>query len=105
MELVRILFSRCAALFLGRNLDEELDEELRAHIDLAVEENLKRGMSEAEARRDARVRWSDANERSVPDAARSSVSRVASARCAVCLASTAQVAGFHVDDGLDPHSR
>jgi len=53
MELVRILFSRCAALFLGRNLDEELDEELRAHIDLAVEENLKRGMSEAEARRGA----------------------------------------------------
>src|SRR5271163_3570711 len=53
MELIRILLSRCAALFRGRKLDEELDEELRAHIELAVEENLKRGMSEAEARRAA----------------------------------------------------
>src|SRR5271156_471988 len=53
MELIRILLSRCAALFRGRKLDEELDEELRAHIELAVEENLKRGMSEMEARRAA----------------------------------------------------
>src|SRR5271170_4595221 len=53
MELIRILLSRCAAIFRGRKLDEDLDEELRAHIELAVEENLKRGMSEAEARRAA----------------------------------------------------
>src|SRR5271170_4825486 len=53
MELIRILLSRCAALFGGRKLDEELDEELRAHIELSAEENLKRGMSEAEARRAA----------------------------------------------------
>src|SRR5271156_3648231 len=53
MERIRMLLSRCAAIFRGRKLDEELDEELRAHIELAVEENLKRGMSEAEARRAA----------------------------------------------------
>src|SRR5277367_5928484 len=53
MELIRILLSRCAAVFRRRKLDEELEEELRAHIELAAEENLKRGMSEAEARRAA----------------------------------------------------
>ena len=51
MELIRILFSRCAAIFRRRRLDADLDEELQAHIGLATEENLKRGMSEAEARR------------------------------------------------------
>jgi hypothetical protein len=53
VELIRILFSRCAALFRRRRLDEDLDEELRAHIDLAFEENLRRGMSEQEARTEA----------------------------------------------------
>src|SRR5271168_4773613 len=57
MELVRILLGRCAALFRGRKLDDELDEELRAHIELAVEANLKRGMSEAEARRAAMLEF------------------------------------------------
>jgi macrolide transport system ATP-binding/permease protein len=50
MELISTLFSRCAALFRTGRLDAELDEELRAHIDLAVEENLKRGMSRDQAR-------------------------------------------------------
>ena len=52
-----MLLSRCVALFHGRKLDEELDEELRAHIELAVEENIKRGISEAEARRAAMVEF------------------------------------------------
>ena len=50
VELIRILFSRCAALFGKRKLDDDLDEELSAHIDLAVAENQKRGMSAAQAR-------------------------------------------------------
>ncbi len=57
MERIRMLLSRCAALFRGRTLDEELDQELRAHIELAVEENLKRGISEAEARRAAMLEF------------------------------------------------
>jgi predicted permease len=57
MERMRMLLSRCAALFRGRKPDDELDEELRAHIELAVEENLKRGISEAEARRTAMVEF------------------------------------------------
>jgi len=50
MDWIRILLSRFAALFRSRKLDADLDEELRAHIDLAIEENRGRGMNEAQAR-------------------------------------------------------
>jgi hypothetical protein len=50
MEWIRILLSRSAALFRSKKLDADLDEELRAHIDLAVEENRRSGMSEPQAR-------------------------------------------------------
>jgi hypothetical protein len=50
MDWIRTLLSRSAALFGKRKLDADLDEELGTHIDLAVEENLKRGMSQQQAR-------------------------------------------------------
>jgi predicted permease len=50
MDLIRTLLSRCASLFRNRDLDRDLDDELRSHIDLAIDENLRRGMSEREAR-------------------------------------------------------
>ena len=50
MDLLRTLLSRCVALFQRRKLDDDLDAELSSHIDLAVEENLKRGMPEQAAR-------------------------------------------------------
>ena len=50
MEWIRILISRCAALFRRRKLDEELNEEVHAHIEFAVEENVRRGMTAQEAR-------------------------------------------------------
>ena len=50
MDRIRTLLSRVAALFGKRELDADLDEELRTHIDFAVEENLKRGMTAAGAR-------------------------------------------------------
>ena len=50
MDFVRSILSRCAALFGKRKLDADLDEELRSHIDLAVEENLEHGMSRQDAR-------------------------------------------------------
>jgi macrolide transport system ATP-binding/permease protein len=37
----------------GRDLNPEIDEELRFHIDSAIEDNVASGMSEDEARRDA----------------------------------------------------
>jgi len=45
------LLHRIAALFRRDDLDRELEEEMSAHIDLAMEENLKAGMSLQEARR------------------------------------------------------
>ena len=50
MDLIRILMSRFTALFSKHKLDANLDDELRAHIEFAVEENRGRGMTEAEAR-------------------------------------------------------
>jgi predicted permease len=47
MDFLRTLISQSKALF---GLDRDLDEELRAHIDLAIEENLKQGMSIEQAR-------------------------------------------------------
>jgi putative ABC transport system permease protein len=47
------MFSRILALFRRRALDRDLDEELRSHLEMAAEENRKRGMSHEEARRRA----------------------------------------------------
>ena len=77
MEPIRILLNRCAALFRRRSLDEDLDAELRSHIEFALEENMKRGMSAAGSADAgaARVRWRHADQRSIPNAAGASVSR------------------------------
>ncbi len=53
MEWIRILLSRCAGLFRRKRLDEQLDEEVRAHIVLAMEEHVRRGMKEGDARTEA----------------------------------------------------
>jgi predicted permease len=50
MEFIRIVFSRCTALFRRKKLDADLNEELQAHIELAIHENLRAGMSRQEAR-------------------------------------------------------
>jgi macrolide transport system ATP-binding/permease protein len=50
MDRFRTLLSRCTAFFTTRKLDCDLDEEFGAHIDFAIEENLKRGMTEQQAR-------------------------------------------------------
>jgi predicted permease len=51
MDMVRSLLSRIAAIFRTSRLDTSLDEELGTHIDLAMEEHMRRGLPEAEARR------------------------------------------------------
>lgn len=50
VDWIRILLSRCAALSRRRTLDADLDEELRAHIELATEENMQKGMPRSPAR-------------------------------------------------------
>src|SRR5262245_60357079 len=48
---------RVTNVFRRRSLDDEIDEELQFHIDARVDENRAAGMTEAEARRDALVRF------------------------------------------------
>jgi predicted permease len=50
MDAIRMLLSRCAALFKRQDLDKDLDEELEGHIEMATEENRARGMNEQAAR-------------------------------------------------------
>jgi len=48
-------FKRIRSLFRGQPLDRELDIEMASHLELAVEENLRRGLGVEEARRQALV--------------------------------------------------
>jgi predicted permease len=49
MVWLRIFVTRMAGIFHKRSLDEELEIELRSHIDALTEENIRRGMSREEA--------------------------------------------------------
>jgi putative ABC transport system permease protein len=48
---------RIANLFRRNSVDREIDAELQSHIELRIEDNIARGMSPEEARRDALVRF------------------------------------------------
>jgi len=50
---LRTMFSRIGAMFRRKKLDRELEDELRAHLEMAAEENRRRGMNTEEARRKA----------------------------------------------------
>ena len=50
-------WQRLGSFFRKQPLDRELDAEMQSHLELAVEENMKRGLPAAEARRQALVRF------------------------------------------------
>ena len=50
MDWIRVLLSRIRSVFRSHQLDADLDEELKAHIDLAIAENLQQGLTAEEAR-------------------------------------------------------
>jgi predicted permease len=52
-EFFRMLLHRLAAPFRRQHLENDLDEELRSHLEMAVEANLSKGMSAEDARREA----------------------------------------------------
>jgi putative ABC transport system permease protein len=54
VEWLRILGARLRGLFRKRHLDADLDAELRAHLEMLTAENMRRGMSQVEARHAAR---------------------------------------------------
>lgn len=55
MDSLREIANLVSAFFRKRELDRDLEAELSSHIDMAVEENMRRGMSPEDARRRALV--------------------------------------------------
>ena len=49
MTWLRVLFSRLRGLFSGKQAERELNDEIRAHLEMLEEENRRRGMSPGEA--------------------------------------------------------
>ena len=49
--------NRSRAFFRKGTLDHDLSEEMESHLDLAIEDNLRRGLSQQEARRQAMIRF------------------------------------------------
>ena len=54
---LRQLLRRLGSFFRRNQLDRDLDAEISAHLELAIEENLQRGLSPTEARRQALIRF------------------------------------------------
>ncbi len=52
-ERLRAFVQRFTALFRRRRLEDDLDEELRSHLEMSIELNQRKGMSAADARREA----------------------------------------------------
>jgi hypothetical protein len=50
MENWRVIIHRIRGFLGKRSRDKELDAELRAHLEMLAEENIRRGMSPVEAR-------------------------------------------------------
>src|SRR5262245_52702543 len=50
MTWLRIFIHRLRGLFLRGKLEQELEEEIRAHLEMQIEEDLQHGMSPDEAR-------------------------------------------------------
>lgn len=57
MRLLRNLFRRVRGLVRAETIHSEIDEEARFHIEMRIDENIRRGMSPEEARRDAERRF------------------------------------------------
>src|SRR5690348_14707220 len=55
MNRVREWTQRTVGMFRKRKRDAELEEELSAHLEMLVEQNVERGMTPEEARRAARI--------------------------------------------------
>jgi len=54
---LRGALNRVRSFFSKPALDADLEAEIEAHLELAIEENIQRGFSPAEARRQALIRF------------------------------------------------
>jgi putative ABC transport system permease protein len=57
MDRLRQLLHHLRSFFRGAKLDRDLDAEMAAHLQFAIEDNLNRGLSPSEARRQALLRF------------------------------------------------
>jgi putative ABC transport system permease protein len=57
MMWLRSLFARVRGVWRADQINKEIDDELQFHIDMCTEENVRRGMTPEEARRDAQQRF------------------------------------------------
>ncbi|HKQ76099.1 MAG TPA: ABC transporter permease [Blastocatellia bacterium] len=57
MTRLRIYFHRLLGLFMRRKLERELEEEIRSHLEMQIEDDLRQGMSLEEAHRAARLKF------------------------------------------------
>jgi putative ABC transport system permease protein len=55
MRQLKSFFARLRTAFSRKDLSRQLDHELHAHLDMLTEENVRRGMSQQEAERQARI--------------------------------------------------
>src|SRR5215831_20030815 len=53
MTWLRVFIHRLRGLFLKRELDQDLEDEIRSHLEMQIEDNLRQGMSPNEARYEA----------------------------------------------------
>src|SRR5919112_6849191 len=51
------IYRRVRALVRSETIHDEIDEEMRFHVDMRAEENVRRGMAPGEARREAERRF------------------------------------------------
>ena len=56
LTFLRVMGARIRAFFKPADLDRDFEQELESHIDILAEENVRRGITPEEARREARVR-------------------------------------------------
>src|ERR1700674_5276237 len=49
--------NRSGSFFRKKPMDDDLNEEMASHLDFAIEENLRRGLTPEEARRQAMIRF------------------------------------------------
>ena len=57
MNWVKLILQRLRSSFSHPQIDRELDMEMASHLEIAIEDNLKQGMSAEEARRQAFIRF------------------------------------------------
>ena len=90
-------FRRFINLFRHSEIDRDINAELQAHIDLRMDANIAAGMSPEEARRQALVQFGNrhGDERTCHRRGRCPGAEWRVARCSLCRAAVAQVAGIY----------